>query len=120
MRPFQRFRGLRSADLGDTCVTEQGVSCLSGCKNLKGLALWGTEVTDMLVDVMKNFVPLYVFTLSGTKLSVDAINRIATMFPETYIFHREYGDRFRGLVGHDALREWTTDDEQCVAPKTRK
>ncbi len=97
MDTLRSFSSLSAADIGNTSVTEHGVACFEHCRSLRVLALWGTDVGDGIVDVLSKIVPLEVLTLSGTRLSSDTIEKIGNLFPNTFVSHREFGDRFRGL-----------------------
>jgi hypothetical protein len=111
MSLLREFRGLVSVDIGDTNVTEQGVSYLLKCKSLRYLFLWGTLVGDAVVDVLDNMAALNMLVLSGSRISRDAFNRVRQRMPETYVCHTVYGDYYRNFEGITAGLQWTRRHE---------
>ncbi len=119
MEHLRPFRGLVAADIGDTNVTERGVACLLDCVGLRYLFLWGTQVGDGIIDVLREMPKLEMLNLSGTHVSRGVFEHIRQLLPNAFIGHAEFGDYFRDFNGANAMSEWIQCDEPSDEPKSR-
>jgi hypothetical protein len=63
------FRNVQGLDLSNTKVSDVGAECLKGLTQLQGLTLWNTKVSDIGVEHLKGLTQLHGLNLSHTRVS---------------------------------------------------
>lgn len=119
MERLRPFRGLVAADVGDTSITERGVACLRDCTELRYLFLWGTQVGNGILDVLRDMPKLDMLNLSGTHVSREVFVQICELLPNALVGHADFGDCFRDFHGAKAMSKWLQRNDPNPVSKSR-
>ncbi|ELP34138.1 hypothetical protein RBSWK_01931 [Rhodopirellula baltica SWK14] len=111
MKHLSSCQSLMFVDAGRTKVTDIGASYLANTRSLGYLFLWGTCVSDDLVDAIGNMTWLRMLDVSETRVSRTAFDALRMRFPNCLVSHSEYGQYFREFSGNAALNEFASSDE---------
>lgn len=79
---------LRMLDLSNSQLDDVGLLPVVECKQLWGLYLQGTQITDYSIDTIAKLQSLRILNISDTPLAADGVLRLRERLPNTQVFIR--------------------------------